>query len=228
MLILVVEDDPSVTRFLVKGLREEGYQVDSCIDGEQAIEQATMFEYESIILDWSLPSLDGISALRELRSRGITTPVLVLTARSNIPSTVFALDAGADDFMSKPFSFDELLARLRALSRRSTGTLGESKDVKINGLSIDLRARILRRGTEVIELSGREFALLDYLLRERGEVLSRARILDRVWGLDHDPNTNVVDVYIRYLRQKLDSAEPETSVIETVRGRGYRLKTEEE
>ncbi len=228
MLILVVEDDPSVARFLVRGLSEEGHQVDVCTDGTDALKQATLVPYEAIVLDWSLPSLDGLSVLRQWRVQGLLTPVLVLTARSGVPTTVLALDAGADDYMSKPFSFEELLARLRALTRRSTLPQADLSKVHIGSAVLDLRTRSLSHNEQVYELSGREFALLDFLLQQRGEVLSRARILDRVWGVAHDPFTNVVDVYIRYLRKKLDSVDTQDSVIETVRGRGYRLRKDDQ
>ncbi len=229
MLVLVVEDDPSVSRFLVRGLREEGYEVDTCADGASALAQATAQPYDLIVLDWALPELDGLSLLRAWRARGLAAPVLMLTARAGVEATVLALDAGADDHLSKPFSFEELLARARALVRRARRAEQSLGAVQLHGATLDLRARVVERGGARHELSAREFALLDFFLQRRGEVLSRARILDRVWSMAHDPTTNVVDVYVRYLRQKLDpdpAPEGYTSAIETVRGRGYRLRLE--
>jgi DNA-binding response OmpR family regulator len=231
MLVLVVEDDASVSRFLVRGLREEGYLVDTCAEGGSALSQAMSQPYDLILLDWALPEIDGLSLLRAWRDKGLTAPILMLTARAGVEATVLALDAGADDHLSKPFSFEELLARARALVRRSKRAEGALGGVSIHGATLDLRARVIERGSARHELSAREFALLDFFLQRRGEVLSRARILDRVWGMSHDPTTNVVDVYVRYLRNKIDpdpAPEGYASAIETVRGRGYRLRLEGE
>lgn len=223
MLLLVVEDDPNVARFLTRGLQEEGWTVDVCARGDDAVAQGARHPYDLILLDWRLPGLDGLSVLREWRGRGLATPVIMLTARGNVESTVEALDAGADDYISKPFRFEELLARIRARFRRSSA---EPQQLQIGAVSIDLKHRKVTRGDEVESLSSREFELLDLLLRERGEVVSRTRILDTVWGVQHDITTNVVDVYIRYLRARLDAPNTELadSAIETIRGQGYRLK----
>lgn len=223
MLLLVVEDDPNVARFLTRGLQEEGWTVDVCARGDDAVAQGARHPYDLILLDWRLPGLDGLSVLREWRGRGLATPVIMLTARGNVESTVEALDAGADDYISKPFRFEELLARIRARFRRSSA---EPQQLQIGAVSIDLKHRKVTRGDEVESLSSREFELLDLLLRERGEVVSRTRILDTVWGVQHDMTTNVVDVYIRYLRARLDAPNTELadSAIETIRGQGYRLK----
>lgn len=230
MWILVVEDDERVSQFLYRGLREEGYQVDVCGHGELAREQGTRQPYDLILLDWSLPGLDGISLLRHWRQAGVHTPVIMLTARSGVDPTVLALDTGADDYLVKPFSFEELLARVRANLRRSQ-PIGGAQVVAIGATEVDLQNRTVKREGNVETLSSREFSLLAFLLKHRGEVLSRARILDRVWGSSEDLLTNVVDVYIRYLRNKLDGPGTDSSrgsVIETVRGRGYRLRPQGE
>ena len=229
MLILLVEDDPSVSRFLLRGLREEGHQVDLCTDVATAEPQAFSLPYEMILLDWMLPDQDGLSLLRTWRSKGLTTPIIMLTARDGEQAMILGLDAGADDYMAKPFSFEVLLARMRAINRRnadlsqntSLNTMVEIKDLKL-----DLRNRVLVRGEQQIDLSNKEFLLLDYLIKHRGEIVSRTKILDQVWQLSYDPTTNVVDVYIRYLRSKIDgeNTNPQESYIETVRGQGYRLK----
>ena len=222
MLILVVEDDERVAQFLRKGLREEGYQVDVCDRGDLAREQALAQPYDLVLLDWSLPGADGVALLRQWRQAGLSAPVIMLTARTGVDSTVLALDAGADDYIAKPFRFEELLARVRAHHRRSQAD-GARQPVRIGAAAVDLRRRAVARGGETVELSGREFALLELLLKHRGEPVSRGRILDRVWGASQDPLTNVVEVYIRYLRAKLGD-----EAIETLRGRGYRLLRQEE
>lgn len=229
LLILVVEDDARVSQFLTRGLREEGHNVDLCEDGEAALAQAAAQPYDIALLDWTLPGIDGLTVLRRWRSQGLDFPVIMLTARSGVEATVLALDEGADDYMCKPFSFEELLARLRAHSRRRKDDSGSAgNQVTLGGATLDLRSRALVRGDETFQLTAREFALMDLLLKHRGEVLGRGRILDRVWGLSHDPTTNVVDVYIRYLRDKLDApgTSVSDSIIETVRGKGYKLREE--
>lgn len=227
MLLLVVEDDQNVARFLVRGLQEEGWDVDLCTRGDDAVTQGTRHPYDLILLDWRLPGLDGLSVLREWRTRGSDTPVIMLTARGSTESTVEALDAGADDFISKPFRFEELLARIRARLRRSNNT---RTTIEIGNATVDLKRRVVTRDDQEFTLSSREFDLLDLLLRERGHVVQRMRILDSVWGVQHDVTTNVIDVYIRYLRAHLDGpdADPAQSVIQTVRGQGYRLRKEGE
>jgi DNA-binding response OmpR family regulator len=227
MLVLIVEDDDRVAQFLHRGLREEGHTVDRCATGSEALRQGPSQPYDVVLLDWALPDMDGVSVLRRWREAGVTAPVIMLTARSGVDATVLALDAGADDYIEKPFSFEELLARMRAHARRREIN-GEGTTVTIGDATVDIRKRlVIRDGTEH-ELTTREFDLLDLFLKNRGDVLSRSTILDRVWGLSHDPTTNVVDVYVRYLRTKLDGENAQSSVIETVRGRGYRLKREDE
>lgn len=234
MDILVVEDDERVARFLVRGLREEGFHVIHCADGRTGLETGLAMSFDAVLLDWSLPDLDGLSVLKRWRDHKLVTPVILLTARGGTDNRVMGLDHGADDYMEKPFSFEELLARIRANVRRhrlSGGVSGEASALALGEAWVDLGRREVRQGGEVHTLSNREFQLLRFLLEHRGEILSRGRILDRVWGMSHDPSTNVVDVYIRYLRDKLDSAEQRVegqSIIETVRGRGYRLKSESE
>ncbi len=227
MLVLVVEDDARVASFLVRGLREEGYTVDLCGDGEEALAQGMSQPYDAVLLDWMLPGLDGVALLRRWREAGLVAPVIMLTARRGVDAAVLALDQGADDYIEKPFSFEELLARLRANVRRAAARGEAASRVQVGTAWVDLRGREVRSGEEVHSLSGREFALLDMLLRHRGEVVSRGRLLDRVWGMSHDPTTNVVDVYVGYLRRKLDGGRAGESVIETVRGRGYRLREQE-
>lgn len=224
MLILVVEDDARVASFLTRGLTEEGHVADLCTRGDDAIVQALHQPYELALLDWRLPGQDGLAVLRAWRERGFDAPVIMLTARDDHDSAVLALDAGADDFVSKPFSFEELLARIRARARRQHA--GGALSIAIGAARFSPKDRTITRAGTKHTLSPREFALLDYLLEHRGEVVTRSRILDAVWGMHHDPTTNVVDVYIRYLRQKLDgeSSETKVSAIETIRGRGYRLR----
>lgn len=233
MLVLVVEDDARVAAFLERGLREEGHTVDLCRRGDEARAQGLAQPYEVVLLDWGLPGGDGVSVLRAWRAAGMKAAVIVLTARTGVDATVQALDAGADDFIEKPFSFEVLLARMRAVRRRAAADVGgRGGEVRVGAAEVDLRTRTVWRDGQRQELSQREFLLLDLLLKHRGEVLSRGRILDRVWGMAHDPTSNVVDVYVRYLRAKLDApdADPQSggSVIETHRGKGYRLKLEGE
>ena len=233
MDILVVEDDERVARFLVRGLDEEGFKTTLCSDGQDALETGLGHPFDIILLDWSLPDMDGLTILERWRENGVIAPVIMVTARTGIDNTVMGLDHGADDYIEKPFSFEELLARIRANERRhrlSGGRAGQAKLLQLGQTTVDLQERVCRTAEETHELSNREYHLLSFLLKNRGEIVSRSRILDRVWGMSHDPTTNVVDVYIRYLRDKIDSPEDRAagrSVIETVRGRGYRLKKEE-
>lgn len=231
MLILIVEDDTRTAQFLRRGLREENHEVDVVENGEDAVRQGTSQPYDVLLLDWMLPDIDGLSVLRKWRDAGVTEPVIMLTARTGVDSAVLALDTGADDYIEKPFSFEELLARLRAQTRRTGGGDVEAQAADVGPASVDLRARVVEHGSETHELTAREFALLDFLLKYRGEVVGRGRILDRVWEMSHNPTTNVVDVYIRRLREMLDPPDLEGtdgSIIETVRGEGYRLRPQEE
>lgn len=221
MRILVVEDDQSLHRIILRRLKEEGYAVDGCYDGEDALDYMTGGVYDCIILDWMLPKKDGVIVLREFRSRGGDTPVLMLTAKDSISDRVSGLDAGADDYLTKPFAFDELLARVRALMRRSSGA--KENKLQLGDLMMDLPKHRVQRGEKEIALTSREYALLEYFLRNQGQVLTRSQIADHVWNYDFDYDSNVVDVYVRYLRNKIDKGF-DAPLIHTVRGCGYVLK----
>ena len=221
MRVLIVEDDEKIASFLERGLSAQGYQVTLADRGDEGLELALTPEMELVILDLSLPGLDGLDALAKLRQARHDKPVLVLTARDSLEQKVRALDLGADDYMTKPFALDELLARLRALTRRADQRTSDA--IEIGGLRLDLLSRQATRGGSAIDLSTREFTLLEYLMRHPGQVLSRVQILATVWEYDFDPQSNVVDVYVRYLRRKVD-VPGEASLIETVRGAGYRFR----
>ncbi len=223
MRILVVEDEQKVASFIQKGLEEEGHAVDVALDGEDGLTVALDGVHDLLVLDIMLPKRDGLSVLRELRQCRIQTPVLLLTARDAVPDRVTGLDAGADDYLVKPFAFDELLARIRALLRRRGGD--RLAVLTAADLSLDPAAREVRRGGKKIDLTAKEFALLEYLLRNKGRVLNRALIAQHVWDYDFDSGTNVIDVYINYLRKKVD-ADFTRRLIHTVRGAGYVLREE--
>ena len=221
MRILVVEDEPKMATLVARGLREEGHAADIASRGEDALWMANAAPYDAIVLDVMLPGLDGFATCRQLRKQGVWAPVLMLTARDAVTDRVGGLDAGADDYLLKPFSFAELLARLRALVRRAPGerpTLLEAGDLRL-----DPAARRAWRGQTELELSTKEFALLELLLRRRGEALSRGQLLEGAWELGFESRSNLVDVYVRYLRDKIDRPFGRHS-IETVRGVGYRLR----
>jgi heavy metal response regulator len=217
--ILVVEDEVRVRSFLVRGLAEAGFAVDAAGSGDEALRLAFVHPYDAIVLDLMLPGKDGLSVLRELRAGGRATPVLILSAREELEDRVRGLDAGADDYLAKPFAFAELLARLRALLRRGTA---RASALRIADLSLDLVTRKVQRAGRNIELTAKEFALLEYLARHAGEVVTRTMIAEHVWDMNFDSFSNVIDVYIRYLRRKID--EPfEPKLIHTRRGVGYLL-----
>lgn len=219
MQLLIVEDERRVASFLERGLRAEGYAVAVARDGEEAVQLATGEPFDLIILDLRLPKKDGLTVLREIRQVKPTVPVLILTARDDLPSKVEGLNAGADDYLTKPFAVEELIARIRAHLRRQE----ERADLlQVGPIRLDLRARRVECGSVTVPLTRREFALLEYLLRHPGQVLTRTQILNHVWGYDFDPESNVVDVYVRYLREKLGRAGA-PQAIETVRGVGYRV-----
>ncbi|QIN82148.1 response regulator [Rubrobacter tropicus] len=220
MLILIVEDEAGISRFLERGLNAHGHGVLCAYDGEEGARLAVQEPVDLVLLDISLPRLDGREVLRRIRFRRPNLPVLMLTAKDDTQSKVGALDAGADDYLTKPFVFDELLARVRALTRRTDQP--ESSQIKSEGLRIDLLSRHAWLGERRIDLSGREFALLEYFMRHSGQVLSRQQILSAIWEYDFEPNSNVVDVYVRHLRNKVDTPE-RPSLIQTVRGAGYRF-----
>ncbi|MBN2305544.1 MAG: response regulator transcription factor [Anaerolineae bacterium] len=220
MRVLVVEDEPGIANFVRQGLTEAGYAVDVAWDGQEGIACALAVEYDVMVLDIMLPRLNGLDVLRELRDQGRQTPTIMLTARDTIEDRVDGLDAGADDYLVKPFAFPELLARLRALLRRpplQTGTV-----LVVDDLEMDTVTRSVRRGGCSIELSPREYAVLEYLMRHPDQVLTRTQIGEHVWNLDFYNESNVVDVYIGYLRRKIDR-DHETSLLQTVRGVGYRI-----
>jgi two-component system copper resistance phosphate regulon response regulator CusR len=221
MRILLVEDEPSAARFIAKGLREATYAVDVAADGTSAAIQCQQNDYDAVVLDVMLPGRDGLSVCRELRAAGSDVPVLMLTARDAIEARVAGLDAGADDYLTKPFDFRELLARVRALTRRDRRPLAPAR-IDVGDISIDVPARRVYRRGEEVSLTSREYALLEFLARRAGEVVGRAEIAEHVWDEHYDPFSNVVDVYIQRLRRKLD--EPGVpSAIRTRRGQGYQL-----
>lgn len=226
MHFLLVEDDPTISRFLLRGLREENHVVDLAEDADTAEQCAAASEYDAILLDVMLPGgADGFEVCRRLRSAGVDTPVLMLTARDGIADRVHGLDIGADDYLTKPFAFDELLARLRALTRR-----GRSRHVSASlvygPLQMDLELHTVTANGQVVPLSATEYRLLEYLLRRAETIVSRSQLADHVWGSDYDPFSNVADVYIGYLRRKLSAAGVPATLIQTIRGLGYMLKTQ--
>ncbi|MDW8046175.1 MAG: response regulator transcription factor [Chloroflexota bacterium] len=223
MHILIVEDERRLAAAVRRVLEEEGHVVDVVHDGEDGLYQALLEEYDAIILDVMLPGKDGIAVARELRAKGRTTPILMLTARDAIPDRVAGLDAGADDYLVKPFALSELLARLRALDRRARMSAAEPHVLRVADLELDLRAREARRQGKRIELTAKEFALLEALMRHPGQVLTRSQLLDMVWHYDASIESNIVDTYIHYLRTKVDK-DFEPKLIRTVRGAGYALR----
>lgn len=224
MRILVVEDERKVASFLRQGLQEEGHAVEIAADGAAALD--TLLEepgYDLVVLDLMLPKRDGFEVLKTLRQRRIQTPVLVLTARDAVSDKVTGLDLGADDYLTKPFSFDEFLARVRALLRRGSGQRVPA--FKLDDLTLDPATRTATRGARRITLTAREYALLEYFFRNVGRVLTRPMIAQHVWGLDFDPESNIIDVYVGYLRRKIDG-EGERRLLHTIRGAGYMLELE--
>ena len=223
MRLLVVEDEKKVARFVKKGLEEEGYAVDVAPDGEEGLAMALDGVHDLLILDIHLPRMDGLGILQELRKKKVTTPVLLLTVRAAIEDKVLGLDAGADDYLTKPFAFQELLARVRALLRRRAEA--EAPVLQVADLTLDPARRLASRGGEKIDLTPKEFALLAYFMRNSGRVLTRTMISEHVWDYDFDTMTNVIDVYVNYLRKKIEAGR-EPKLIHTVRGAGYVLKAE--
>jgi DNA-binding response OmpR family regulator len=222
MQILIIEDDERITSFLERGLAAHGHQVRSVANGNDGLELALDPDVELVILDLGLPGIDGQDVLTGLRQERRSLPVLVLTARDALDQKVRAFDGGADDYLTKPFALEELVARLRALTRRADQA--SASEIELAGVRLDLHTRRVSAHGIRYDLSTREFALLEYLLRHAGHVLSRAQILAAVWEYDFDPQSNVVDVYVRYLRQKIDPPG-EPSLIETIRGVGYRFRS---
>jgi len=223
MRILVVEDERRIAAFIKRGLEEERYAVDVAYDGEEALDWVAVVAYDLIVLDVLLPKKDGIHVCRELRAQGHKVPILMLTARDAVEDRVRGLDSGADDYLVKPFAFQELLARIRALWRRSSEI--KTSRLQVGDLVLDTITHRADRDGKVIELTAREYALLEFLMRHPGQVLSRTQIAEHVWNYDFFSTSNVVDVYIRYLRRKIDKGF-ETKLIKTVRGAGYRIEAE--
>ena len=221
MRVLVIEDEPKMAALVARGLREDGHAADVASRGEDGLWMANSAPYDAIVLDVMLPGLDGFATCRRLREQGTWTPVLMLTARDAVKDRVAGLDAGADDYLLKPFSFSELLARLRALVRRAPGE--RPTQLEAGDLRLDPAARRVWRGETELELSAKEFALLELMLRRRGQTLSRAQLLEGAWDLAFESRSNLVDVYVRYLRDKIDRPFGRRS-IETMRGVGYRLR----
>ena len=220
MRILVVEDERKIARFVQKGLKEFGFAVDVIGRGDEALEIILDNPFEAIVLDIMLPGRDGLSILRALRERSNAVPVLILTARGEVREKVEGLDLGADDYLAKPFAIEELAARLRALIRRQTGE--NLVRYRIQDLTLDVATRIVRRGNRRIDLTGREFSLLEFLMRTPGRVFTRTQLCQHVWEYQFDAGTNLVEVYIQRLRRKVDYGEP-AKLIHTVRGAGYRI-----
>jgi len=223
MRILVLEDQESLAHTIARRLQEVGYSTDIALDGQEGLHFALSANYDLIILDIMLPKIDGIDLLKLIRSKGIQTPVLCLTAKDSIEDRVTGLDAGADDYLVKPFSFDELLARIRALLRRYSQT--REPIIKVKDLVIDTNSHKVTRSGKVIELTSKEYSILEYLARNKGRVLTRSQIAEHVWNYDFEGTSNIVDVYIRYLRRKIDDGFPE-KLIHTIRGVGYMLRDE--
>ena len=223
MRVLLVEDDQRIVDFVQRGLKAEGYQVEVARSGLEAIALGTEGKFQVIILDLGLPDLNGRQVCEQLRSIGVGTPILMLTARDTVQDKVTGLRSGADDYMTKPFAFEELLARIEVLMRRGGGEIKpETKEFRIADLILNMETHEVRRGETLIDLTPKEFALLECFMRMPGKVLSRTRILEQVWGYSADPLTNVVDVYIRQLRRKIDD-DYDLKLLKTVRGYGYKM-----
>jgi DNA-binding response OmpR family regulator len=223
MKLLVIEDEPRMGELLVRGLGEEGHRVDLCTTAAEARRRVELVEYDVIVLDWGLPDGDGVNLLQGWRALSLATPVLMLTARGSSGEKVLGLRTGADDYLVKPFDFDELVARLEALHRRHQG--GALDAVQLGDLQFFRRSRLLTRGAIQVELTAREYQLLSALLEHLGDAVTRAELLARVWGPDFDGEPNVLEVYIGYLRSKIEQLATEQVRISTVRGVGYRLHT---
>ncbi|WP_179830170.1 response regulator [Spirosoma fluviale] len=225
MKILVVEDEPKLASFVKKGLEEQSCEVDVAYDGQVGRNMALNNLYDVIVLDINLPKMNGFDVVQSIRQEKNRTPVLMLTAMGSVDDKLTGFEAGADDYLVKPFEFRELMARLRALTKRSSDAGMQSNVLKVADLELDLNEKIARRGDKRIELTAKEFGLLDYLMRNRGRVVSRVDIAEKVWDIHFDTGTNVIDVYVNFLRKKIDKDFP-TKLIHTVIGMGYMLKEE--
>lgn len=217
--ILLIEDTERIASFVVRGLQSHGFDVTHASSGEEGLSLMAAVDFDLLILDIGLPGIDGFEVLRRLRGEGRDLPVIVLTARDSVDATVASFEGGADDYISKPFAFDDLLVRVRSRLRKITATSSpQAQELTCGSVTLDLVSRVVSNGVQQHELTSREFTMLEFLMRHQGQVISREQLLSRVWGLGHDPGSNVVDVYVRYLRQKLGNA-----AIQTVRGAGYRF-----
>ncbi len=223
MRILVAEDEKDLNRVITKRLEKEGFSVDSCFDGVEAVDYICAGEFDAAVLDIMMPECDGFEVLKRIREKGIDTPVIFLTARDSVEDRVRGLDSGAEDYLVKPFAFDELLARIRVIIRKKAGNT--TNIFQIDNLIMDIAARRVWRDNNEIVLSAKEFEILEYMMRNKGIVLTREKIENNVWNFDYSGGTNVVDVYIRYLRKKID-APFEKKLIHTIRGVGYTLREE--
>ena len=222
--VLIIEDDAKIASFVANGLKQSGFSTDYATDGEEGLHMASNARYDAAIIDIMLPRLDGLSLIEDLRRKRINTPVIVLSAKRSVDDRVRGLQAGGDDYMVKPFAFSELLARVQALIRRASGVSPtEVTQLKVGSLSINLLSREVRRGKEKLDLQAREFALLEYLMRNAGRVVSKTMILEHVWDYSFDPQTNIVDVLVCRLRNKVDKNFTE-KMIQTIRGVGYVLR----
>lgn len=221
MRLLIAEDEKSLNRILKKQLTDNGYTVDVCFDGREALDYILSTDYDGVIMDIMMPEMDGLAVLRSMREKNVETPVLLLTARDSISSRVEGLDSGADDYLTKPFAFEELLARIRVMVRKKAG--GTSNRYTLADLSLDVRTREVFRGDTPISLSSREFAILEYMIINKNVVLSRDSFERHIWNYDYEGGSNIIDVYIRHLRKKIDE-NFEPKLIHTIRGTGYVLR----
>lgn len=222
MRILVIEDDKKVAGFLKKGLKEEGYSVDVCYDGEEGCEYAEIEDYDLIILDVMLPQKDGFQVCIELRQKSVLTPIIMLTARDGIEDKVMGLQEGADDYITKPFSFQELMARIQSLLRRTQEYKTKTKSLKVSDLELDPVSHIVTRAGKKINLTGKEYALLEYMMRNKGRIVTQTMIIDHVWDMNQETASNVVSVFINHLREKIDK-DSNIKLIHTIRGMGYQF-----
>lgn len=223
MRLLIAEDEKNLNKILAQQLRDNGYSVDACFDGEDALDHIRMTDYDGVILDIMMPKLDGLEVLKKMRADRIDTPVLFLTARDSVADRVEGLDLGADDYLTKPFAFEELLARVRVLIRKKSGN--KTNTYTLADLTLDTQSREVKRGDTPISLSSKEFAILEYMIMNKNVVLSRDNLERHIWSYDYEGSSNMIDVYIRYLRKKIDE-KFEPKLIHTVRGVGYVLKEE--
>lgn len=222
MRILLVEDDVGIASFVLKGLREAGFAADHALDGEEGLHRALHETYDTAIIDIMLPKVDGLTLIQEIRGRKITTPVIILSAKRSVDDRVRGLQTGSDDYLTKPFAFSELLARVQALIRRASGT-SEPTTLSVGDLFIDLLTREVKRGSRRIDLQPKEFALLEYLMRNAGRVVSKTMIMEHVWDYNFDPQTNIVEARLSKLREKIEMVS-EGKLVHTLRGAGYVLR----